>query len=385
MALKNLRFLYTARNEATGLLDVTARIRRNGTEVATGVALTEISAANYPGVYELNITPVMQGTYGGSGFYQVYINSASKDAPATQARWSLENDEDDLEAHLDTIEGKVDIIDGNVDTVLTQTTDIQAKVNNGTYGLAALQTLVAAVQSAVGNVQNNTRFSASVPSDLIRPPSGTTTYRIPISLFDTNGNMEDPDSNQIAVTIANSAGVSRKSYLAGYVNEPTPIYATRVGQGDYYIDVVLPNTATVEQLIFRFSYGENAIAFVQRRSGNVVADVQSSGFALETTAQAILTDTDEIVNDINSGVYGLAAIKSAIDAAQADIDLIQAELASGTYGLAAIKTALDTKASQTSVNAIQTDVDDIQGAGFATGTDSLKAISERVYTGGYAT
>jgi len=71
MSLKNLRFLYTARNEQTGLLDVTAKIRRNGTEVATGVALTEISAVNYPGIYELNITPVMQGTYGGAGFYQV--------------------------------------------------------------------------------------------------------------------------------------------------------------------------------------------------------------------------------------------------------------------------------------------------------------------------
>ncbi len=385
MSLKNLRFLYTARNEETGLLDVTARIRRNGVEVAVGVALTEISAANYPGVYELNITPVLQAGYGGAGFYQVYINSASKDAPATQARWSLENDEDDLEAHLDTIEGKIDVVDGNVDTVLTQTTDIQAKVNDGTFGLSALQTLLTTIQSAVGNVQNNTRFSASVPGDLIRPPSGTITYRVPISLFDTNGDMEDPDSNQIAVTIANSSGVSRKSYLAGYVDEPTPIYATRVGKGDYYIDVILPNTANIEQLIFQFSYNENAVPYVQRRVGNVVADVQSSGFALETTAQAILTDTNEIQQKINNGTYGLAALRNAIDAAQLDLDAIQAELASATYGLAAIKTAVDTKASQASVNNIQADVDDIQGAGFATGTDSLKAISERVYTGGYAT
>jgi len=385
MSLKNLRFLYTARNEQTGLLDVTAKIRRNGTEVATGVALTEISAVNYPGIYELNITPVMQGTYGGAGFYQVYINSASRNAPATQAKWSLENDEDDLEAHLDIIEGKIDTIDTVADGIAVQTTDIQAKVNNGTYGLAALQTLISTVQSAVGNIQNNTRFSASVPGDLIRPPSGTTTYRVPISLFDTNGDMEDPDSNQIAVTIANSSGVSRKSYLAGYVDEPTPIYATRVGKGDYYIDVVLPNTATVEELIFAFSYNENAVPYVQRRVGNVVADVQSSGFALETTAQTILADTDEIQQKINNGTYGLSALRNAIDAAQLDIDAILAELASATYGLSAIKTAVDTKASQTSVNNIQTDVDDIQGAGFATGTDSLKAISDRVYTGGYAT
>lgn len=277
------------------------------------------------------------------------------------------------------------MVDGNVDTVLTQTTDIQSKVNNGTYGLAAIQSLVSAVQSAVGNIQNNTRFSASVPSDLIRPPSGSITYRVPISLFDTNGDMEDPDSNQIAVTIANSAGVSRKSYLSGYVDEPTPLYATRVGKGDYYVDVVLPNTATVEELIFAFSYNEGAVPYVQRRVGNVVADVQSSGFALETTAQTILADTDEIQQKINNGTYGLAALRNAVDAAQLDIDAILAELASGVYGLSAIKTAVDTKASQASVNAIQTDVDDIQGAGFATGTDSLKQISSRVYTGGYAT
>lgn len=385
MALKNLRVLYTSRNETTGLTDVTARIRRNGAEVASAVALTELNATNYPGIYELNIAPATLTSYGGAGFYQVYINSASKNAPATFAKFVLENDEDDLEAHLNTIGGKVDVIDGNVDTVLTQTTDIQAKVNNGTYGLAALQSLVIAIQSAVGNIQNNTRFSASVPSDLIRPPSGSTTYRIPISLFDTNGDMEDPDSNQIAVTIANPSGTSRKSYLVGYVDEPTPLYATRIAKGDYYVDVAIPNGATIEELIFQFSYLENTIAFTQRRVGSVVTDVQSSGFALETTAQSILTDTDEIQQKINNGTYGLSALRSAIDAAQADIDLIQAELASGTYGLSAIKTAVDSKASQTSVNNVQSDVAAIKGTGFATGTDSLKAISDRVYTGGYAT
>lgn len=379
MALKTQRIIYISRNFETGLTDVTANIRRNGVSVASGVALSEV--AN--GRYELVLSPANITTYGGAGFFDFYINSASKSAPAVASRWILENDEDDLRAGQLAIESKVDIIDTNVDA-------IKADVQSGTFGLSALKSLIDAVQSSVSNIQNATRFVAAVPSQLIKPGAGSTSFRIPIRVYNGDGALEDPDSNAIAVSITDEQGNDRTSYLVGFV--AGPVNASRTGVGVYYIDLALPSSADSEQLNFNFAYTENAISLSAVRTSQVVLDVQASGFALETTAQDILTDTADmqpriadIQTKINSATFGLAALKDLLDIIETNTDDVEGLLNNGTYGLAALKTALDTKASQTSVTAITTNLDDnVKGSGFNAATDSLKQISERVFTGGQA-
>lgn len=382
MALKTERIYYTSRNFRTGLADVTARIRKDGVNVASGVALTEVDSVNQPGVYVLTLSPATITGYGGVGLYEFYINSVTKDAPAVTAKYINASNTDDLETHLSAVEVKID-------DVQTKVTANKATLESGTFGLAALKSLIDSVQAAVSTIQNNTNFSAAILPESIKPGSGTNTYRVPINVYDTQGNMEDPDSNQILVSITNEAGTDRSSYLAGYVSGP--VAATRDAQGQYRIDYSIPDTAPEEMLIFKFDYQEGAVQRIQTRTSEVILEVQPAGFALELTAQDILTDTadmqprvSDIQTKINSATFGLSALKDLIDILDTNVDSIKATVENATYGLANLKTVLDTKASQVSVDGIQTDVTAVKGASFDTGTDSLKAISDRVYTGGKA-
>lgn len=386
MSLKTERFLYTARNFDTTLTDVTANIRRNGSSVATGVALTHV--AN--GVYQLVLSPATLTGYGGSGYYDVYIDSVSKTAPAVAAKWILVNDADDLESHLATLEGKIDIIDTNVDSIKTTVEDTNTKVSSGTFGLAALKVLIDAVQSTVSNISNVTRQNIAMPVQMVTDDTDPTLYRIPIRIFDNAGNLEDPDSNAIAVSIQDESGNDKTSYIVGYVSGP--VNAQRTAEGVYYVDISIPANSDKEQLNFFFNYSENSIALSAVRTTNVVSNVEDSGFALQSTLLSVETDVNDIQAKVNDAAYGLSALKDLIDIVDGNVDLIKldttgilAELASGTYGLSAIKTALDTKASQTSVTAITTNLDNnVKGSGFNAASDSLKQISDRTYFGGGA-
>lgn len=138
--IKDQRVLYRARNNKTGLTDVQAKvIRRNGVSVATNIALTERSATNEPGVYELLLDAATLAGYGGAGFYDFFIDSATQSSPDVAVRVVTENDTDDL---ADAI--------NDVNTIVS---DIQSQVNSGTYGLSALKGLVDVLQATANTSQ----------------------------------------------------------------------------------------------------------------------------------------------------------------------------------------------------------------------------------------
>ena len=118
----------------------------------------------------------------------------------------------------------------------------------------------------------------------------------------------------------------------------------------------------------------------------------ASGLALQSTLLDVLTDTAEvqpkvatILNMVNDVSSGLPALKALIDVVDSVVDDSNAELRDAVYGLSAIKNILDTKASQVSVDAVNTALtNDVKGAGFNNTTDSLTEISDRVYFGGTA-
>jgi predicted nucleic acid-binding Zn-ribbon protein len=395
---KTSRVIYAAKKFVTGLTDVTANIRREGVSAATGVSLLEISN----GEYELILTPTLLNGYGGAGFYDFYINSASEDAPAIASKYITENDNDDIIAQLTTVEGKIDTLDGKIDVIDSEVGAIQTdvtsikvtvedtndEVKDVSHGLSPLKTLIDAIQDSVDNISNVTRFSAPVPGYLIRPGSGNKRYKIPVRLYDLNGNPEDPDSNQIQLLIKDESGTSRDSYIVGFTTQPH--YINRTGIGIYDFELDIPSTAELEQLLFEFKYLEDTVAFSQVAVSEVVREVQTSGLALETTAQAILTDTDDmqprigdIQTKINSATFGLSALKDLIDIVDTNVDGIASELANATYGLSALKDLIDGKASQVSVNTANTHLTDVKGVGWDS-DDSLKKISDRVYNGGVA-
>lgn len=392
------RFIYLARNATTGLTDVTAIVRRNGVEVlgtdVTPLPLVEIDS----GRYELVLSAAQLNTAGGAGFFDVYINSASKNAPAITGKYITENNEDDLEAHLTTIEGKVDsvqtdvtAIGSDVTSIKTTVEDTNSEVKSPTYGLNEIKNVVDAVETAIGQIQNNTRFTATMPNQMVILSTGVKAYRVWVALFDTAGDLEDPDSNQITVSIQNDQGANRNDYLKDSVASAA-VDMTRDSKGVYYIDVEIPDTASEEQNIYFFDYVENTIALKQVRTTNLIQEVNASGLALEATSQNIKTTVDtmapqvaDVQAKINDAGFGLSAIRNAITAVQTTVDNNNNLLSDPTFGLSALKTILDTKASQASVDAVDTKIDDdVKGTGFVQAEDTLHQISGRVFYGGNA-
>ncbi len=405
MAIKTQRLYYMSRNLRSGLSDVTADIYKdgNGTPVATNVSLSELDSTNSPGLYVLELTSATLSGYGGAGIYVAMINSASRNAPATVKFDVTVNSLDDLELHLVGIETKIDTlatnlqtVDDNVDSIKTTVEDSNTVLRDPNIGNSNLKTLIEQVISAVSSVQNNTRFVGIVPPRMVKPDaSGTTnTYRIDIRLFDSEGNPEDPDSDQIAVSVKNESGTDRTNLLDGFTSGP--VDATKVSVGVYRIDAVIPDTAGIEQLRFNFDYTEtnNSVTFSQSqpRTSEIVVEEVASGLALQSTLLDVLTDTADmqpktntILNMVNDATSGLPALKALIDILDNVADDTNAVVKDATYGLSALKSLIDGKSSQVSVDAINTALtNDVKGAGFVQADDTLHQISDRVFFGGNA-
>lgn len=399
MALKTQRVFYSARNLQVGLSDVKANIYKDGNSapVATALALSELDAVNAQGVYLLALTPAQLVGWGGKGVYLAKIDSVSKPAPATAKIVVLENDEDDLEAHLVSIETKIDSVISSLAAQDVELASIKSTVQSSNavltdvnVGNANLKNILDNIVSAVTSVQNNTSFVGVLPAEMIIPNNGTQLYQIPMRIRDAEGNMEDPDNNEVFVTIKNEAGLDRTALLVGYVGGP--VQATRTALGKYHVEVEISNTAAVEQLIFEFTYTENGQVQSHVRTANTVPDTQASGFALQTTLLEVLTDTMDIqprvltiqaiLEDAN---YGNSAIKALLSVVNGIVGSNNALLADNVFGLEALQAIAASRSSQVSVDAIDLKItNDILGTGFNNTTDSLKQISDRTFFGGVA-
>jgi hypothetical protein len=439
MAFKDNYFVYSAKKFETGLTDVTATVRRNGVYVlGTGVtplALTELDN----GRYQLILTAAQQVTAGGAGSYQIDVDSASKSAPATATRIITENDNDDIitelaaiDVKVDALDAKVDIIDTNVDQALVDIAEVDAKIDvvdanvdsikvtvedtnsevkDPSHGLTNLKTLIDSIQSTVDNISNVTRFSAPIPSKLLRPDAGTKSYLVPLRLYDIDGNPEAPDAN-MTVTVKNAAGVDRTAALVNGASGTAHVLPP-VSTGVYELQLDIAFDDVDEPLYFSFDYVENSAVISQVATSEIIPEsTDSAGLALEATSQLILADSNAILIDtaamqpqvadiqtqVNSASFGLAALKALIDTVQLGVTANNDELTDGTYGLPAILAAISSgasqasvdaiavtlagKASQASVDAAQVDITAIQGAGFVEADHSLESIGNSVYNGG---
>ena len=416
MAFKNNYFVYSAKKFQTGLTDVTAKVRRNGVYVLSTdtvpLALTELDN----GRYQLVLSPAQITTAGGAGSFQIDVNSASKDAPATATRIITENDSDDIitelaaiDVKVDAIDGKIDIIDTNVDQALVDIAavkvdtasikvtveDTNDEITDPSHGNANLKSLIDAIQSTVDNISNVTRFSAPIPSKLLRPDAGSKSYLVPLRLYDIDGNPEAPDG-ALTVTVKNAAGADRTAALVNGASGTAHVL-TPVSTGVYELQLDIASGDVDEPLYFSFDYVENTAAISQVATSEVIPEsTDTAGLALEATAQSILSDTNAILIDtaamqpqvadvqsvVNNVTFGLSALKDLIDVIDGVVDSNNAELVHSTYGLSALKTIMDGKASQVSITAMQADVTAMQGSGFVEADHSLEAIGNSVYNGG---
>lgn len=401
MALKIQRLYYSSRNLTTGLGDVKADIYKDGvsTPVATDVPLSELDATNSPGLYKLELSVPDIVSFGGSGEYIAKINSASKPALAVAKFIALINDNDDLALTLVSMQSSIDAIataqtamQSDVTSIKSTVEDSNTVLRDGNIGNANLKTLIEQVISAVSSVQNNTRFVAVVPERLVVPAQlGTTsTFKIDARLFDMTGNAEDPDNDEIFVSVKNVAGIDRTNLIEGYTSGPVAL--TKNGVGIYEASIKIADTTDIEQLRFSFDYAEGGSVQSHPRVSETIVEELASGLALQATLLDVLTDTAEIqpktatiLNMVNDPISGLVNLKTLIDIVDSVVDDSNAELKDASHGLANIKLILDSKASQDSIDAINTILEnDVKGADFDNTTDSLSAISERSYTHGNA-
>lgn len=393
---KPVRFLYQSKNNRTGLTDVKAKVFFNGVSKAVGasaITLTELDSVNMAGIYELLIPAATLTSWGAAqgqmNVIEGVIDSVTAPAPAPFREEITVANSDDLDIKLGTPVGVS--VSADVAAVKSDTSAIKIDLETGASSLA---TILAAVQA----IQNNAGFAVPVPATLIKPASGSNTYRIPVSLYNTKNALVDADTNSIVVTLVNQAGADRSTYLTGNAAGSAPMVRDSLGQ--YHVDVAIPSTASQEELLFNFAYAIGGAVTARRAVSEIISDVNADGFALQSTLLTTQTTVNAINALVTDPVNGLANIESQIangtyglNALQVLSSAIQALLNNGTYGLSAIQTALTGNTALLNnatygLSALQVQGAATQGSGFVAGTDDLHSFSTFVranlYSGGRA-
>lgn len=186
-----------------------------------------------------------------------------------------------------------------------------------------------ASQASVTAIQNVTRVAISLPKLLIPDSGGPTLYKLYLNLFDTAGNPEDPDADTITVTAENHAAASRTANLGGGGT------MTKLATGRYEITYSVATTHAIEQLIFRFTYAENAISFTQDRTTDAVATLEDNFTAADRStlnsvssrlpASLVSGRMDSSIGAVQTGAITAAGFAAgAIDAAAIATDAITA-------------------------------------------------------------
>ena len=298
----------------------------------------------------------------------------------------LEDTGTTLPATLTTIEGKVDTVDTNVDAVLVDTgttlpgilgspagaelaTDIatidtvvdgiQSDLDNGTDGLGALKTLIDTLQSSVDGVQNNTRFTAGVPTTIRIPASGTDAIELLANLYDSGGQMEDPDDSEIAIRIKQAAGtyitdrLYKEAALSNALDNMTDTTTwpsangwramEREDVGKMFAFYKDDSGHSAEELVFEFGWEETGVEVYQARSVSVVDLVDTAdavwdealdGHSTAGTSGKALTDIETDVTAIleDTGTTlpaSIATVDGNVDSILADTNELQGDWTNG--------------------------------------------------------
>ena len=163
------------------------------------------------------------------------------------------------------------------------------------------------VASAVLGVQNNTRLTCGMPINLEIPDAGSAPGRIFVNLYDTDGHIEDPDGDIIAVTVTQDDGTDVTARLFKEVTLTTPLDTIGAGTftglkqlvksstGRYICFYKCASTDTPENVGFRLQYEENTLLEGADR-------IMSIGANLET----VTTNVTTLVADIGSPLKSAA-------------------------------------------------------------------------------
>jgi len=217
--------------------------------------------------------------------------------------------------------------------------------------LETLSDQVDGVQTSVDGIQNNTRFVATVPTSMLVPDTGTTMYKITAHFYDTDGNPEDPDSDEIDVLYEDVTGADKDAFYDDSAGT-TPATAgtidanmwqmVRISTGVYETYYKLPNTESVAQWIATFKLEEATTLLNYARSTNVVEENPGSTTLADNAtnkdiiAEALKERDVSGTGAVSGSIYkdiqdNIDANETKIDIVDGNVDSIVAKLPSKAY------------------------------------------------------
>jgi len=261
---------------------------------------------------------------------------------------------------------------GDISALSTKADDIYAEVTGitGLIGIPASGNVsadLAAILSAVGDMQNNTRTAIALLGELELPPTGQEyLYTVVLNNFDTAGNMADPDSAP-TVSVVSFAGADRSGNLTNDAGVATTTMI-KDSDGRYHIrykvtDAHLAN----EGLLFTFTVVEGGVARSIDRVTRVVEEVSTS---FTTSDRVMLGDAkagvDAIVSTIGTPASVAGTVSGDIAEVKAVVDMVSS----------------DVSTLSGDINGVNTNLENIKnkdaGSTYDPATDSLEAISEKL-------
>ena len=264
--------------------------------------------------------------------------------------------------------------------------DIQAKINDGVFGLAAIKTGVDSNGVDINSIQTNTRFTTAIPTHFLIPDSGNTVFKLTANLYDTSGNMEDPDSDELAIKVEDTGGTSKNSFFddsgASTPATAAPSFAghlkmVKVSTGVYETFLKILSSESTGEWTFTFVFKEATITITRTRGAMVLLEnpgsttLANNASNKEVIARAVRDfDSDTVIGStpstgsIEKGIRDKTdnlpsdpASETNVDANETKIDAIKAE----TVLILADTTNLPSDpASETNVDANETKIDAIK-------------------------
>ena len=336
--------LYGSKNYTTGRTVVAEIYDEANVKDVTDVTLTEIAST---GLYGSTYTPDTLGHWkikikeGSQYRAHAYINMASDDivsvgGEVTSIKDVVENatyGNSALKDMLDDIEG--------------------AGFSTGNDSLKSIKDyLVNTIQDSISGISNNVNTAVALPTQMLKPDTGSSVFKAYVNVYSSDGTMEDPDDQDagaeqamVQITVVDESGNDRSSNLGGLSasTQGGNDWLTRDSEGRFSFTYSVTSTADVEQLVFTFNYQEGGSARIVDRTSNVTETLDMST-VVQSTNDAVLHAT-----------YGLSALKTLIDGydvtTQADLSTIESKidtvdsvvdsnnalLSHGTFGLSALR------------------------------------------------
>lgn len=252
---------------------------------------------------------------------------------------------DDIQEKVTDIQGTVDGIDGKVALEATSQ-DIKGRLTNATTGLAAIKAGIDATNLALPSLATG-QAVAAVSTALSDQTNGLAAIKGAVNTANTSLQAYVGPNSQLHSWVQSLYGavVSNDTLAMLYdmvssMTEPVAGIANAVEDLPEHVSQLLENTQDVPERLAgidgKLDSEEYGLVAIKNAVDSIVPP---SGYATSTQAQGII---DRLDNQTN----GLAAIRNQAATAATKSTATATALSSNVYGLNAIKTAVDQGASQ---------------------------------------